>query len=236
MFSILKKEINSFFSTSIGYLVIGIFLITNGLFIWVFKGEFNILDYGFADLSGYYFIAPWIFIFLIPAITMKSFSEEKKQGTLETLLTTPINNWQLVLGKFLGAFTLIILALLPTLLYIYTVYQLGNPIGNIDLGSTFGAYTGLLGIAMIYCAIGIFTSSISNNQIVAFIVAVFICFSFYYGFEGLGEITGTSIEKIGIKGHFNNISKGIIDTRDIIYFFSITGLFLFFTSLTLTKK
>ena len=236
MFSILKKEINSFFSTSIGYLVIGIFLITNGLFIWVFKGEFNILDYGFADLSGYYFIAPWIFIFLIPAITMKSFSEEKKQGTLEILLTTPINNWQLVLGKFLGAFTLIILALLPTLLYIYTVYQLGNPIGNIDLGSAFGAYTGLLGIAMIYCAIGMFTSSISNNQIVAFIVAVFICFSFYYGFEGLGEITGTSIEKIGIKEHFNNISKGIIDTRDIIYFFSITGLFLFFTSLTLTKK
>jgi len=236
MFAILKKEINSFFSTSIGYLVIGIFLITNGLFIWVFKGEFNILDYGFADLSGYYFIAPWIFIFLIPAITMKSFSEEKKQGTLEILLTTPISNWQLVLGKFLGAFTLIILALLPTLLYIYTVYQLGNPIGNIDLGSALGAYIGLLGIAIIYCAIGIFTSSISNNQIVAFILAVFLCSTLYYGFEGLSEITGTSIEKIGIKSHFNKISKGIIDTRDIMYFFSISALFLFFTSLTLTKK
>jgi len=236
MFAILKKEINSFFSTSIGYLVIGIFLITNGLFIWVFKGEFNILDYGFADLSGYYFIAPWIFIFFIPAITMKSFSEEKKQGTLEILLTTPISNWQLVLGKFLGAFTLIILALLPTLLYIYTVYQLGNPIGNIDLGSALGAYIGLLGIAIIYCAIGIFTSSISNNQIVAFILAVFLCSTLYSGFEGLSEITGTSIEKIGIKSHFNNISKGIIDTRDIMYFFSISALFLFFTSLTLTKK
>jgi len=236
MLAILKKEINSFFSTSIGYLVIGIFLITNGLFIWVFKGEFNILDYGFADLSGYYFIAPWIFIFLIPAITMKSFSEEKKQGTLEILLTTPTRNSQLVLGKFLGAFILIILALLPTLLYIYTVHQLGNPIGNIDLGSTFGAYIGLLGIAMIYCAIGIFTSSISNNQIVAFILAVFFCFIMYYGFEGLSEITGRSIEKIGIKSHFNNISKGIIDTRDIMYFFSVSALFLFFTSLTLTKN
>jgi len=236
MFSILKKEINSFFSTSIGYLVIGIFLITNGLFIWVFKGEFNILDYGFADLSGYYFIAPWIFIFLIPAITMKSFSEEKKQGTLEILLTTPINNWQLVLGKFLGAFTLIILALLPTILYIYTVSQLGNPIGNIDLGSAFGAYMGLLGIALIYCAIGIFTSSVSNNQITAFILAIFLCFTFYYGFEGISELTGISIESIGIKSHFNNISKGIIDTRDIVYFFSISSLFLFFTSLTLTKK
>lgn len=236
MLAILKKEINSFFSTSIGYLVIGIFLITNGLFIWVLKGDFNILDYGFADLSGYYFIAPWIFIFLIPAITMKSFSEEKKQGTLELLLTRPISNWQLVLGKFLGAFTLILLALLPTLLYIYTVYQLGNPVGNIDLGSTIGAYVGLLGIAIIYCAIGIFTSSISNNQIVAFILAIFLCFTLYYGFEGLSEITGTSIEKIGIKSHFNNISKGIIDTRDIMYFFSISALFLFFTSLTLTKK
>ncbi|NQY29516.1 MAG: gliding motility-associated ABC transporter permease subunit GldF [Flavobacteriaceae bacterium] len=236
MFAILKKEIYSFFSTAIGYLVIGIFLITNGLFIWVFKGEFNILDYGFADLSGYYFIAPWIFIFLIPAITMKSFSEEKKQGTLEILLTTPINNWQLVLGKFLGAFTLIILALLPTVLYIYTVYQLGNPVGNIDLGSTFGAYTGLLGIAMIYCAIGIFTSAVSDNQIVAFLLAVLLCFTFYYGFEGLSETTGASIENIGIKAHFKNISKGILDSRDIIYFFSISALFLFFTSLTLTKK
>jgi len=236
MFSILKKEIHSFFASPIGYLVIGIFLITNGLFIWVFKGEFNIWDYGFADLSGYYFIAPWIFLFLIPAITMKSFSEEKKQGTLELLLTKPITNWQLVLGKFSGAYTLIILALLPTLLYIYTVYQLGNPIGNIDLGSAFGAYAGLLGIAMIYCAVGIFTSALSNNQIISFILAVFICFLMYYGYEGLSDITNTSIEYFGIKAHFNTISKGIIDTRDIIYFFSVSFLFLYFTKLTLTKK
>jgi ABC-2 type transport system permease protein len=236
MYAIFKKEINSFFSSPIGYLVISIFLIANGLFIWVFKGEFNILDYGFADLSGYYFIAPWIFIFLIPAITMKSFSEEKKQGTLEILLTTPINKLQLVLGKFFGAFALITIALLPTLLYVYTVYQLGNPVGNIDLGSTFGAYAGLLGIAMIYCSIGIFSSAISNNQIVAFILGVLICFIIYYGFDAISENTGISIEKMGVKNHFSTISKGIIDTRDIIYFFSVTALFLFFTSLTLTKK
>jgi len=236
MFSILKKEIHSFFASPIGYLVIGIFLITNGLFIWVFKGEFNIWDYGFADLSGYYFIAPWIFIFLIPAITMKSFSEEKKQGTLELLLTKPITDWQLVLGKFLGAFSLIVLALLPTLLYIYTVYQLGNPIGNIDLGSAFGAYAGLLGIAMIYCAVGIFTSALSNNQIVSFILAVFVCFLMYYSFDSLSDITNTSIENFGIKAHFNTISKGIIDSRNIIYFFSVSFLFLYFTKLTLTKK
>ena len=236
MFAILKKEINSFFSSPIGYLVIAIFLITNGLFIWVFKGEFNILDYGFADLSGYYFIAPQIFLFLIPAITMKSFSEEKRQGTLETLLTTPINNTQLIIGKFLGAFSLIVLALLPTLLYIYTVYQLGNPVGNVDLGSTFGSYSGLLGIAMIYCAIGIFTSAISNNQIVAFILAVVLCFTLYFAPEAISEISTISLEETGIKAHFETISKGIIDTRNIVYFISITALFLFFTSLTLTKK
>jgi len=236
MLAILKKEIYSFFASPIGYLVIGIFLITNGLFIWVFKGEFNIFDYGFANLSGYYFIAPWIFIFLIPAITMKSFSEEKKQGTLELLLTKPITNWQLVLGKYLGALILICLTLLPTLLYIYTVHQLGNPIGNIDLGSTYGAYIGLIGITMIYCAVGIFTSAISNNQIVAFILAVFCCFILYYGFEGLSDITNTAIENIGIKAHFNNISKGIIDSRDIVYFLSTSLFFIYLTTLTLTKK
>jgi len=173
---------------------------------------------------------------LIPAITMKSFSEEKKQGTLELLLTKPITDWQLVLGKFLGAFSLIVLALLPTLLYIYTVYQLGNPIGNIDLGSAFGAYAGLLGIAMIYCAVGIFTSALSNNQIVSFILAVFVCFLMYYSFDSLSDITNTSIENFGIKAHFNTISKGIIDSRNIIYFFSVSFLFLYFTKLTLTKK
>lgn len=241
MLAILKKEIQSFFASPIGYLVVAIFLIANGLFLWVFKGEFNVFDYGFADLSSYFFLAPWIFIFLIPAITMKSFSEEKRQGTLELLLTKPISLWQLVLGKYLGTLILVIIALLPTLLYIYTIYQLGNPVGNIDLGSTIGAYLGLLCIALVYCAIGIFTSAISNNQIVAFITAVFACFIVYYGFEGISnyEIAGISnlaIENLGIKAHFNSISRGVIDTRDLVYFFSATLLFLFFTKLTLTKK
>lgn len=241
MLAILKKEIQSFFASPIGYLVVAIFLIANGLFLWVFKGEFNVFDYGFADLSSYFFLAPWIFIFLIPAITMKSFSEEKKQGTLELLLTKPISLWQLVLGKYLGTLILVIIALLPTLLYIYTIHQLGNPVGNIDLGSTIGAYLGLFCIALVYCAIGIFTSAISNNQIVAFITAVFACFIVYYGFEGISnyEIAGISnlaIENLGIKAHFNSISRGVIDTRDLVYFFSAALLFLFFTKLTLTKK
>ena len=236
MLAILKKEIQSFFATPVGYLVIGIFLITNGLFLWVLKGDYNIFDYGFADLSGYYFLAPWLFLFLIPAITMKSFSEEKKQGTLELLLTKPIALSQLILGKYLGALSLITIALIPTILYIYTINDLGNPVGNIDLGSTIGAYIGLFGIAMIYSAIGIFTSTISNNQIVSFMLAVLICFLMYFGFETLSELSIESIETIGIKAHYNSISRGIIDTRDIVYFISITALFLFWTKLTLAKK
>ncbi len=236
MLAILKKEIQTFFATPVGYLVIGVFLITNGLFLWVLKGEYNIFDYGFADLSGYYFLAPWLFLFLIPAITMKSFSEEKKQGTLELLLTKPISLTQLILGKYLGALSLIIIALIPTLLYIYTVHQLGNPIGNIDLGSAIGAYTGLLGVAMIYSSIGIFTSTVSNNQIVSFILAVILCFIMYFGFDTLSESTMNSISLIGIKNHFENISKGIIDTRDVIYFISTSALFLYTTKLILAKK
>ena len=236
MLAILKKEIQTFFATPVGYLVISVFLITNGLFLWVLKGEYNIFDYGFADLSGYYFLAPWLFLFLIPAITMKSFSEEKKQGTLELLLTKPISLTQLILGKYLGALSLIIIALIPTLLYIYTVHQLGNPIGNIDLGSAIGAYTGLLGVAMIYSAIGIFTSTVSNNQIVSFILAVILCFIMYFGFETLSENTTNTLSLIGIKSHFENISKGIIDTRDVIYFISTSALFLYITKLILAKK
>lgn len=236
MLAILKKEIQTFFATPVGYLVIGVFLITNGLFLWVLKGEYNIFDYGFADLSGYYFLAPWLFLFLIPAITMKSFSEEKKQGTLELLLTKPISLTQLILGKYLGALSLIIIALIPTLLYIYTVHQLGNPVGNIDLGSAIGAYTGLLGVAMIYSAIGIFTSTISNNQIVSFILAVVLCFIMYFGFDTLSESTTNTISLISVKSHFENISKGIIDTRDVIYFISTSALFLYITKLILAKK
>jgi ABC-2 type transport system permease protein len=236
MLAILKKEIQSFFATPVGYLVIGVFLITNGLFLWVIEGEYNIFNYGFADLSGYYFLAPWLFLFLIPAITMKSFSEEKKQGTLELLLTKPISLTQLILGKYLGVLSLIIIALIPTILYIYTVHQLGNPVGNIDIGSAIGSYIGLLGVAMIYSSIGIFTSTLSNNQIVSFILAVILCFIMYFGFDALSESTMNTVSLIGIKSHFENISKGIIDTRNIVYFISTSALFLYITKLILAKK
>ncbi len=236
MLAILKKEINSFFASPIGYLVIAIFLVLNGLFLWLFKGEFNILDYGFADLSSFFLLAPWILIFLIPAVTMRSFSDEKKQGTLELLLTKPISHFNIVLGKYFGALILILIALVPTLLYVYTVYQLGNPVGNLDMGSIWGSYFGLLFLVAAYTAIGIFASTLSDNQIVAFIAAVFICFVFYIGFEGIAEFTSSYfIEQLSMNTHFKSMSRGVLDTRDIIYFLSVTLFFLMLTKLNINK-
>ncbi|MEM5564986.1 gliding motility-associated ABC transporter permease subunit GldF [Psychroserpens sp. AS72] len=239
MFSILKKEINTFFASPIGYLVIAVFLLLNGLFLWLFKGDFNVLDNGFADLSTFFLLAPWILIFLVPAVTMRSFADEKKQGTLELLLTKPISHLNIVLGKYLGSFVLIIIALIPTLLYVYTISKLGNPEGNLDMGSVMGSYFGLLFLVAAYTAIGVFTSSLSDNQIVAFIVAVFVCFFFYFGFEGLSNynIFGDAlyIESLGMESHFKSMSRGVLDTRDIIYFLSITALFIVLTKLNIKR-
>ena len=240
MLAILKKEINTFFASPIGYLVIGVFLLLNGLFLWVFKGEFNILDNGFASLSSFFLLAPWILIFLVPAVTMRSFSDEKKQGTLELLVTKPISHFQIVLGKYFGAYVLIIMALIPTLLYVYTISQLGNPEGNIDMGSTIGSYFGLLFLIAAYTAIGVFASTLSDNQIVAFIIAVFICFFFYFGFDGISNYNVFNdliyMENLGMASHYNSMSRGVIDTRDLVYFTSITLAFLVFTKLRIQKQ
>ena len=237
MFVILKKEINSFFASPIGYLVIGIFLILNGIFLWLFKGDFNILNYGFADLSSFFLLSPWILLFLIPAVTMRCFSDEKKQGTLELLLTKPISPFHIVLGKYFGAFILIVIALVPTLLYVYTIYQLGNPVGNLDMASTWGSYFGLLFFVAAYTAIGVFASTLSDNQIVAFIIAVFICFIFYIGFEGMADFVSSDlIEKLGMNAHYKSMSRGVLDTRDIVYFLSITLFFLILTKLKLDNE
>jgi len=240
MLAILKKEINTFFASPIGYLVIGVFLLLNGLFLWVFKGEFNILDNGISSLSPFFLLAPWILIFLVPAVTMRSFSDEKKQGTLELLVTKPLSHFQIVLGKYFGAFVLILMALTPTLLYVYTISQLGNPEGNFDMGSTIGSYFGLLFLIAAYTAIGVFASTLSDNQIVAFIIAVFICFFFYFGFEGLSNyyiLDGLiQIENLGMASHYNSMSRGVIDTRDLVYFISITFAFLVFTKLRIQKQ
>ncbi len=238
MFAILKKEFNSFFASPIAYLVIGVFLLANGLFLWIFKEEFNILNAGFADLNSFFFLAPWVFLFLIPAITMKSFADEFSNGTIELLKTKPISDWQIVLGKFWASLLLVVVALIPTLTYVYTVYQLGNPVGNIDFGSTIGSYIGLLFLAATYTAIGLFTSTLSKNQIVAFILGVFITFFLYYGFDAISTSLGNelTIKKMGINEHFKSISRGVIDSRDIIYFLSVTVFFLFITKMRLDNE
>jgi ABC-2 type transport system permease protein len=232
MKAILLREIKSFFGSPIGYLVIAIFLLLNGLFLWVFEGDYNILNSGFADLSPFFTIAPWILIFLIPAVTMRSFSDEKKQGTLELLLTKPLSLWQIVNGKFLGAMLLIVIAIVPTFIYVYVISSLGMPAGNIDMGSTMGSYFGLLFLIAAYSAIGIFTSTLSENQIVAFILSVFLCFFFYFAFDGLSTYVPSFenfISALGMDNHFKSMSRGVLDTRDILYFVSITIAFLSFT-------
>lgn len=235
MKALLSREIKSFFGSPIGYLVIAIFLVLNGLFLWVFDGDFNILNSGFADLSPFFKLAPWILLFLIPAVTMRSFSDEKKQGTIELLFTKPLSIWEIVNGKFLGAFLLIVLAIVPTFIYVWMLSYFGNPEGNIDMGSTLGSYFGLLFLIASYTAIGIFSSTLSENQIVSFIIAVFICFCFYFGFEGIASVfeeNSRTIAAFGMDSHFKSMSRGVIDTRDVVYFLSITVLFL---SLTVYK-
>ncbi|WP_299016616.1 gliding motility-associated ABC transporter permease subunit GldF [uncultured Polaribacter sp.] len=238
MIAILKKEFNSFFASPIAYLVIGVFLLINGLFLWIFKDDFNLLNAGFADLNPFFYLAPWVFLFLIPAITMKTFSEELNTGTIELLKTKPISDWQIVLGKFWASLLLITIALLPTLTYAYTIYSLSNPAENLDFGSTIGSYMGLLFLAASYTSIGLFTSTLSKNQIVAFILGVLITFFFYYGFDAIADLLGhnLSIKNFGINQHFKSISRGVIDTRDLIYFVSVTFFFLFITKTRLENE
>ena len=240
MLAILKKEINTFFASPIGYLVIGVFLLLNGLFLWLFKGNFNVFNASEASLSSFFLLAPWILIFLVPAVTMRSFSDEKKQGTLELLVTKPLTHFQIVLGKYFGALVLILLAVLPTLLYVYSILELSSPETGIDIGSTIGSYFGLMFLIGAYTSIGVFSSTLSDNQIVAFIIAVFICFFFYFGFEGLSNYALLGdlfyLEDLGMSAHYNSMSRGVIDTRDLIYFISISIAFLFFTKLKIQES
>ncbi|RDC61989.1 gliding motility-associated ABC transporter permease subunit GldF [Adhaeribacter pallidiroseus] len=240
MFAILRKEINSFLNSMIAYIVIGVFLLTTGLFTWVFP-ESSVLDYGYADLLTLFNIAPWLFLFLIPAITMRTFAEEKKSGTIELLLTKPITDLELITGKFLACLSLVILALLPTLIYYYSVYTLGNPVGNLDSAAVAGSYLGMVFLAGIFTAIGIFASALTENQIVAFIIAVFFCFLLYSGFDSLAaiDVWGTTsylISQLGVSFHYSALSKGLIDSRDVLYFASVAALFLLATKLVMESR
>lgn len=241
MWSLYKKEITSFFSSLTGYLVVGVFLVLTGLFLWVIPGPMNILFGGYATLEPLFYMAPWLYLFLVPAVTMRLFADEKRTGTIELLYTRPISELQIVWAKYLAGITLVVISLLPTLIYFYSLVQLGNPIGNIDYGGTWGSFIGLFFLAGIYVSIGLFCSSLSDNQIISFVLAVLLSFMFYYGFEALSQIVNdysirNIILNIGIDEHYQSISRGVVDSRDIIYFISTITLFIFLTRTVLTSR
>lgn len=238
MKAIFNKEIQSFFSNPVGYLIIASFLIINALLLWFFKGYSNVILTGFANINAFFNNSAWIFAFLIPAITMKSFADEYQNGTIEILKTLPIRTTQIVLGKFLAYVAIVLLALAPTLIFVYSTYQLGNPVGNIDLGSTFTSYFGLILLACTYISIGIFSSIYTKNNITSFLMSSIINVVFYFGFSALENISETSTfgwNTLGIPQHFESMTRGVIAIPDLIYFTSITFLFISFTQLKLNN-
>lgn len=240
MLQVLSKEFSSFLNSLIAYVVIGVFLMVMGLLMWVFP-DTSVLEYGYADMETLFLLGPYVFIFLVPAITMRSFAEEKKAGTMELLFTKPLRDWDIILGKFLASFLLVLFALIPTLVYYYSIYALGNPTGNLDTPGIIGSYIGLSMLAGVFCAVGIFASCITLNQIVSFIVAAFICFLLFSGFESISTLSfwsanALTLKQFGILSHYESMSRGLIDTRDIIYFLSVIFLMLSLTKLILGSR
>lgn len=240
MVSIVKKELHQFFSSLTGYITIILFLVVNALYLFILKDS-NIFDFGYATLISFFEFAPWVFIFLIPALAMRSFADEFKTGTFETLQTRPLTKWQIVWGKYLAIITVIFIALLPTLLYVVAIHSL-SAAGGIDSGGITGSYIGLFLLAAVFAAISIWCSSRTSNAVIAFLVSAFVCLILYFGFSAISKLplfSGNAdyyIEMLGIDFHYQSISRGVVDTRDIIYFFSIIFLFLFATQKNLNKK
>ncbi len=240
MLQILNKEINSYLNSLIAYVVIAVFLTGMGLLMWLFP-DTSVLDYGFAELTTLFSLGPYVFLFLIPAITMRSFAEEKKAGTMELLLTQPVTDWQLIVGKFLAAWAVVLFALLPTLIYYVSVYQLGSPVGNLDSAGIFGSYVGLLLLGGVFTSIGIFASSLTENQVIAFILAVFLCFILFTGFSSLAALGGDGpvgyyVAQLGILYHYEAMSRGLIDSRNLVYFVTVIGLMLLLTQVVLNSR
>ena len=236
----MTKEINAFFNSLIAYIVILVFLVGVGLFTWVFPNT-SVLDYGYSNLDTLFSLAPYVFLFLIPAITMRTFAEEKKGGTMELLMTRPLTDMQIILGKYLASFLLVVFAIAPTLVYYYSVHSLGSPVGNIDTAAVIGSYIGLLLLGAVFTSIGVFSSIITENQIVSFIAAVFLCFLLYDGFTSVASINVWAdysyiISQFGIDYHYNSLSKGLIDSRNLIYFGSLITVMLSLTKLVLGSR
>jgi ABC-2 type transport system permease protein len=240
MIAVLRKEFAGYLNTLIAYVVIGVFLTATGLLMWVFP-ETSVLDSEYAGMETLFTLAPYVFIFLIPAITMRSFAEELKMGTLDLLLTKPLTDWDIIMGKFMASLALVCFSLLPTLLYYYTVYRLGNPVGNVDSSGVAGSYIGLVLLAAIFCAAGVFASSVTNNQIIAFVLASFLCFFLYTGFQSISTLPflsaiAVAVEDLGILAHYESLSKGLIDSRDVVYFLSVCAVFLLVTKTVLVSR
>lgn len=235
MFALIRKEINGFLNSLIGYIVIFVFLLTIGLFLWVFPdSSFNILEAGYANLDPLFIITPWVYLLLIPAITMRLFSEEKKTGTIELLLTRPLTEMQVVIAKYLAGVILVFISLVPTLIYYFSVSSISLPAGNLDSGAIWGSYIGLLLLGACFVSVGLFSSSLADNQVVAFIISFFLCLFCFKGFESIAGLFGMSksatiIFDLGINAHYLSLSRGVIDTRDIVYFMSVILFFLFLT-------
>ena len=241
MFAIFTKELKDFFSSLTGYISAIVFLLIIGLIMWVIPGDLNVLDSGYATLDSLFSIAPWVFLFLVPAVTMRTFSEEKRSGTIELILTRPISDTQMVLGKFFASVVLVLIILIPALLFYMSVYLLGNPVGNIDTGGTWGSFIGLFFLASAYAAVGIFTSSLTDNQIVSFILSMLLCFLLYTGLESLALLDAFSgikyfLVSLSISEHYSSMSRGVIDTRDVVYFVVLSALFLIFTRTKLESR
>lgn len=239
MYALFKKEIFNFLSSLMGIVTVVVFLLITGLFLWVFESDFNILSFGYAGLDGLFVLAPWVFLFLVPAITMRSFAEERRTGTIEMLVTKPLSDWQIVWGKYLAGVALVVLALIPTFIYFFSVSQLAMPVGNVDTGGIWGSYIGLFFLASSFVAVGIFCSSITNNQILSFILAIFLCGLIYIGFDLVYSMFGRSdlfIQQLGMASHYSSMSRGVIDSRDVVYFCSVVALFLSMTKLSLSSR
>lgn len=241
MRAIYLREVGGYFSSMIAYLTVGLLWIILGLMMWVFP-DFSVMDAPFVSLEGLFGIAPIIFVFLIPAFTMRSIAEERQNATIELLLTRPVSAWQVVFGKYFAILTWLFIALLPTTLYVYSLYQLGLPKGNLDLGEIAASAIGLFLLGAVFCAIGLWASSLTRNQIIAFVLSVFFCFILYYGFYFLSRIPvfrgnwDAVIESLGIDYHYHSISRGVLDTRDLIYFICVIGICLTWTWSSLAKR
>ena len=242
MLSIAKKELYQFFSSLTGYITIILFLLVNALYLFVLKDS-NLFDYGYATLNSFFDLAPWVFIFLIPALGMRSFADEFKSGTFETLKTSPLTKWQIVFGKYLAIMVVILIALIPTVLYVITIQSLSSGgTEGIDTGAVAGSYIGLFLLASVFAAITTWCSSLTSNAVIAFLLSSFACILLYFGFNAISKLpvfTGNAdyyIEMLGIDFHYQSISRGVLDTRDMIYFFSVIFIFLFATQKNLNKK